>query len=284
MPSTLLAVDDSATMRKVLEITFTGPDFNVTAVASGDAALDKLKSLSPDLVVCDVSLDPKSGYDVCKAIKAASPSTPVLLLSSKQNPYDAAKGQAAGADDHMDKPFDTQQMLDRAKKLVAGGGAKPAAAPAAAASPARTLDLGATMPLATSPLAAKPAAAAAAKPAAAAPAAAAEPAGRAKTLLYSPGQVPVGQHNAPTPAAAPAAQKPAAAAAAAAQKPAAAAPAAAVALPKELKSKLDDLGLTPAQVDAVLALSREVVERVVWEVVPVLAETIIKEELSRLTK
>jgi hypothetical protein len=52
----------------------------------------------------------------------------------------------------------------------------------------------------------------------------------------------------------------------------------------QLTGKLEQLGLTAAQVDAVLALSREVVERVVWEVVPVLAETIIKEEIARLTK
>ncbi|HVY44294.1 MAG TPA: response regulator, partial [Minicystis sp.] len=52
----------------------------------------------------------------------------------------------------------------------------------------------------------------------------------------------------------------------------------------QMAGKLEQLGLTPAQVDAVLALSRDVVERVVWEVVPVLAETLIKEELSRLTK
>jgi hypothetical protein len=52
----------------------------------------------------------------------------------------------------------------------------------------------------------------------------------------------------------------------------------------QLSAKLEGIGLTPAQVDAVLALSREVVERVVWEVVPVLAETIIKEEIARLTK
>ncbi|MEZ4312320.1 MAG: hypothetical protein R3F14_30185 [Polyangiaceae bacterium] len=52
----------------------------------------------------------------------------------------------------------------------------------------------------------------------------------------------------------------------------------------QLASKLEEIGLTPAQVDAVVALSREVVERVVWEVVPVLAETLIKEELARLTK
>jgi hypothetical protein len=52
----------------------------------------------------------------------------------------------------------------------------------------------------------------------------------------------------------------------------------------QMAAKLEGLGLTPMQVDAVLALSREVVERVVWEVVPVLAETIIKEEITRLTK
>jgi hypothetical protein len=52
----------------------------------------------------------------------------------------------------------------------------------------------------------------------------------------------------------------------------------------QMQQKLEQIGLTPAQVDAVLALSRDVVERVVWEVVPVLAETIIKEEIARLTK
>lgn len=51
----------------------------------------------------------------------------------------------------------------------------------------------------------------------------------------------------------------------------------------QLGEKLSGLGLTPAQADAVLALSREVVERIVWEVVPVLAETMIKEEIKRLT-
>jgi hypothetical protein len=52
----------------------------------------------------------------------------------------------------------------------------------------------------------------------------------------------------------------------------------------QLAGKLGELGLTPQQADAVLALSREVVERVVWEVVPQLAEALIKEEIARLTK
>jgi hypothetical protein len=66
--------------------------------------------------------------------------------------------------------------------------------------------------------------------------------------------------------------------------PAAAASPVAAAVNGHLAGKLGDLGLSPAQAEAVLALSREVVERVVWEVVPQLAETIIKEEIARLTK
>ena len=129
MASTLLAVDDSVTMRKVLEITFAGPDFRVVTANSPDAALQKLKSDKPDLVISDLSLEPTNGYDLCKAIKKAAPGTPVILLSSKQNAFDAARGSAAQADDHMDKPFDTQQMIDKVKKLLS---AQPAQKPAAA--------------------------------------------------------------------------------------------------------------------------------------------------------
>jgi CheY-like chemotaxis protein len=306
--STLLAVDDSVTMRKVLEITFAGPDFRVVTVNSPDAALQKLKSDKPDLVIADVSLEPMSGYDLCKQIKQASPKTPVLILSSKQNAYDAAKGSAAQADDHMDKPFDTQQMIDKVKKLLsaqpatATAAAAPAAAPAAAA-PAAAAPKPAASP--TTPSMQSPVAAAAAAPAqrapnpltqtlpgGAAPAGAAAPPARAKTLIYNPPGAAAAQPAAapgriaaatpvsgvpqqarapePTPAPAPAAAAPVAAATAQ--------------LNGQMQAKLEQIGLTPAQVDAVVALSREVVERVVWEVVPVLAETIIKEEIARLTK
>jgi len=315
--STLLAVDDSVTMRKVLEITFAGPDFRVVTANSPDAALQKLKGDKPDLVITDLSLEPMNGYDLCKAIKKASPGTPVLLLSSKQNAFDAAKGSAAQADDHMDKPFDTQQMIDKVKKLLAAlpaGAAK--ASPAKDASAQTTPSMQApivaagarTVPSpATGPL---PAAAAAAAAAASNP-----PPQRAKTLIYNP--PPAGGASPPA-AAAGSAGPPATTVARTASttvqshvqtlqgrpdgRPAPAvevtAPAAAVHssgahapgggaaahVNGQMAAKLEQIGLTPAQVDAVLALSREVVERVVWEVVPVLAETLIKEELARLTK
>lgn len=264
MATTILAVDDSVTMRKVLEITFAGPEFRCITVPGADAALDKLKSEKPGLVVADVTLEGKNGYDLCKAIKQAFPSTPVLILSSKQNPYDAGKGSAAQADDYMDKPFDSTQMLEKVKKLLAspskGAEAKPAPetpkvvqAPAAAtkAVPAQTP---------------APAAVAAAATAATAP----QPQ-RARTMLYNPSGV-----NTPSTTQQPAVAQPAA-------KPAVAA-AAAGATNAQMQAQLEAMGLTPAQVDGVLALSRDVIERVVWEVVPVLAETLIKEEIARLTK
>ncbi|MDI1479909.1 response regulator [Polyangium sp. y55x31] len=266
MASTILAVDDSVTMRKVLEITFAGPEFRCVAVNGHDAALEKLKTEKPALVIADVTLEGKSGYDLCKAIKQASPATQVLILSSKQNPYDQAKGSAAQADDHIDKPYDSTAMIDKVKKMLASP-AKPAEAPKAAAAPVA---------------APTPVPVAAAKPAAAVPAAAAAaPPQRAKTMLYNPGNP--GGVNAAIPGVPPAATKPEPALSKTDVSAKPGTPAAAV-NGGQMTARLEELGLTPAQIEGVLALSREVVERVVWEVVPVLAETLIKEEIARLTK
>ena len=317
MPSTVLAVDDSVTMRRVLEITFAGSDFNVITVESADAALQKLKAIKPDVVVTDVTLDPKNGYDLCKAIKQQAPGVPVLVLSSKQHPFDAARGTAAQADDHIDKPFDTQQMIDKVKKLLSGGKVE-AAAPAAAA-PRTANPLAATL-LGTqaTPQANRPQPAAATTQVATPQARGQQ---RAQTLVYNPGVAMPAIPGTPPPGAArPLAQtgrtEPARAAAPtpAAGTPLGGAPArvqtlqagggtapslqaasasaqahgpgdgATAHITAQMAGKLEELGLTPAQVDAVVALSREVVERVVWEVVPVLAETIIKEEIARLTR
>jgi CheY-like chemotaxis protein len=288
--STLLAVDDSVTMRKVLEITFASPDFRVVTANSPDAALQKLKSDKPDLVITDLSLEPTNGYDLCKAIKKASPSTPVIVLSSKQNAFDPAKGTAAQADDHMDKPFDTQQMIDKVKKLLA---AQPAAGKAPVIAPKEVVTAQ-TTPSMQSPFApaARPVAAGVLNPppaAAAAAAAAGSAPQRAKTLIYNPpATVATGT---PAPPRAPAGPTPVSGLPTQPKAPeaqpapiATVVPATAAQVNGQMVARLEQLGLTPAQIDGVLALSRDVVERVVWEVVPVLAETIIKEEIARLTK
>ncbi len=271
MSTTILAVDDSVTMRKILEITFSGSSYQVQVVATPDEAATRLRAGGIAAVLCDNSLEP-SGYDVAKQLKSIAPNVPLLFLPSKQNPYDTAKGEAAGIDDQMPKPFDTQQLIDRVTKLLGG-------APAQAAAPA--------------PAAAKPAVSAAPPaPAAASTSSASAPKGR--TIIGTPGsqatlgaQKPVGfGSTSPRPSAAPGplpasrASMPAPSAAATPARgvdPIASAMGAA-------SAKIEGMGLTSQQADAVLALSRELVEKVVWEVVPVLAETLIKEEIARLTK
>ncbi len=300
--TTLLAIDDSKTMRKVLEITFAGEDYQTVLAASADDALAKLRSEKPAVVLVDHDLGGQSGYDLCQRIKSEAPGTRVLILSSKQHPYDSSRGTAAGADEHMDKPFDTQQMLDKVGNMLRAAPAQPsvqaavtAPAPAAHAAPpmsapavvaakprSQTLAYGTPAP--------SPAAQAAPPPQAAPPAP--QP-GPVRTQTYpgtpavTPRPAPVAQKPvvSPSPAAPPVAPAPRAVAPAPA---AVAAPAPAVAAHtgngSELAGKLQGLGLNPSQVEAVLALSREVVEQVVWEVVPVLAETIIQEEIRRLTQ
>src|SRR4051794_15305955 len=68
--TTLLAIDDSVTMRKVLEMPFAGEDYRVVTAESGDAALAKLRAERPSVVLCDVTIDGPGGYALCAKIKA----------------------------------------------------------------------------------------------------------------------------------------------------------------------------------------------------------------------
>lgn len=291
MPATLLAVDDSQTMRKVLEMTFAGEDIRVVTAESFDTAIASMRSETPSLVISDITLPGKSGYDLCQAVKQMNPAVPVLLLSSKLHPYDPGRGQAARADGNLDKPFDTQQLIDRVKALLSGD-RKAAPEPpravqgppkAAAPTPHRASPLSSTM-VGTPPVRPAPA-----KPVAvpSTPQPGVAPASLRSTIDFSSRQEspvrPQTPVRAPAPAPAASPTRPSA------PQPSPAAPAAppvaaavAAQIDGSMAAKLSDLGLSKDQVDAVLALSHDVVERVVWEVVPVLAETLIKEEIKRL--
>ncbi len=269
MTLTLLAVDDSKTMRKVLEITFAGEDYRMVLAESASEAVAKLRSEHPNVALVDAILGSDSGYDLCQQLKREAPNLGVLILGSKQHPYDRARGAQVHADDFIDKPFDTQALIDKVaalgQRLAAGGpAARPEPAPAVVPTPAvavRPIAAAvAPAPRPAAPVAAAPGAVPAAPMAVAAPVAPAKPAA----------PVAPAQPAAPMPAAAPAAVA----------SPAAVATAV---LDASLEAKLAPLGLTREQMAGVISLSREVVEQVVWEVVPVLAETMIREEIARLT-
>jgi CheY-like chemotaxis protein len=280
VPTKILVADDSATMRRVLEMTFAGEDATVTAVETADAALAKAAEFAPDLIFADASMPGVDGYELAKRIKA-DPKTAkiaVVVMASQQAPYDDAKGRGAGVDDHISKPFDTQSVIDRVGQVLAKTRTSPAAPEAKPAPAAR-------------PVPPAPVAAAANSPAAAprVPQGTRMGVGAVPLQPAKPVAAPI---PAPRPAAPPLAAPAAAAAKPLAPPPAARpAPAAAPAMAavanaatsQDLSAKLAALGLTREQVEGVLALSREVVEQVVWEVVPELAEAIIKEEIKRLT-
>ncbi len=288
MPKTLLAVDDSATMRKVLEITFSGEDFNVITAEGHQAAIAKL-SEQPRVCVIDTTLGSEDGYALCKEIRGKDGSVALILLTSRYTPYDQAKGKEAGADDYMDKPFDTQQMIDKVRKVLltkegAGAGTSPGIQPAAAAPAARPAapDVPPIQQRGTQPsLGGQAPAAAPSRP-------------RAATLMFDTMPKSEAKGDAPalasqtrnnTPAAVtPVTSGPVSAVPATTAATPAALHAAHAAVNGHLSGKIGELGLSPAQAEAVLALSREVIERVVWEVVPQLAETMIREEIARLIK
>lgn len=334
MTKTLLVVDDSATMRKVFELTLLGEEVTLVTHDGSDSLLARARDARPAAAIVDVNLGATNGYDVCRALKsdAVIGRMPVLLLFSEQNPVDDAKVKECGAEGTISKPFETQALIDRVKQLLSTSQSQLAAVQAP--SPKQTATIGAPVAPPAAPVAAPGApvpAASAAKPAApVAPASAGLPAAnplaaaaRPKaTQMFAPNVPPPGAPATPTSAVVPPSAPLAATVAAPVAPPAIAAPSAkpvvappspavvapkpaviaapakpepvaapapaptaapAVKLPADLEAKVSALGLTPAQVEAVSALTREVVERVVWEVVPQLAETMIREELRRLT-
>jgi CheY-like chemotaxis protein len=307
MPTKILAIDDSKTMRLAIKITFAAEDADVTSVSKGSEAVARAKQMGADVVLVDATLadGEPSGYEVCKSIKAdaATAGIPVLVMVSGQQGQDAAKLQACGADGWIAKPFDTQELIDK----VAGALGKPVAKPAAAtaAPAARAQPRPAAAPAKPAP-AAKPAAPKI--PSAPVPREAARAAARpAAAPAARPAAAPIAAKPVPKPAASVAAPAKPAASVAAPAKPAAAAKPAAVAAPTTgadipiaipipftaadaptpgILKRLKDAsasgsavaGLDPKVAEALASLSREVVEAVVWEVVPELAEQMIKQQ------
>lgn len=149
MKRRILLADDSVTIQKVIELTFMDEDYEVRAVSNGDDAVKLLPEMKPDFVIADVHMPGANGYEVCRRSKALNPDVPVLLLVGTFEPFDEGQARAAGADSHLKKPFDSQELLQRVDELLA---AKPAA-PAPGPTPTGVADWAAQAPPAPRPLA-----------------------------------------------------------------------------------------------------------------------------------
>ncbi len=150
MAKKILLADDSITIQKVVELTFSEGDYEVFCASDGAQAIRKIEEIVPDIALVDVMMPQRNGYDVCAHVKK-DPNLawiPVLLLTGTFEPYDPKRAGEVGADGHIIKPFESRALVGQVEDLVsrhprpAGRGesrppavASPAAGPTGPAGP-----------------------------------------------------------------------------------------------------------------------------------------------------
>jgi len=113
-------IDDSATMREVIKIAFRKENIQVTACSDAASAIQQFDAAAPDIVITDVIMPDKDGYEVCKFVKEHDRfgGTPVILMSGVVNKSVAEKAIAVKADELIRKPFQPQELIARVKNLL----------------------------------------------------------------------------------------------------------------------------------------------------------------------
>jgi CheY-like chemotaxis protein len=121
VPYTLLLADDSVTIQRVIELTFADEDIQVTAVSDGEQAIQRLEAAPPDIVLADIGMPGRNGYEVAQFIKQSPrlAHIPVVLLTGAFEPVDQARAAEAGCDGVLTKPFEPQLVIGRVKDLLA---------------------------------------------------------------------------------------------------------------------------------------------------------------------
>lgn len=121
----ILLADDSVTVQKIISLTFSDEGAEVSTVNNGEEAIARLRYVRPDLVMADVSIPGKDGYDICEFVKTHPDlkSTPVILLVPAFEPYDEERAKRAGADYHLTKPFQSiRTLISTVKNLIESSG------------------------------------------------------------------------------------------------------------------------------------------------------------------
>ena len=118
---TVLLVDDEPDLLESLAIRFKASGYNVLTAVDGLDALQKARTLSPDLIILDLMLPKMDGYKVARLLKFDNRYShiPILILSARGQDLDKEMGKNAGADDYMVKPFDSLDLISRVKRLLA---------------------------------------------------------------------------------------------------------------------------------------------------------------------
>jgi len=113
----VLIADDELRLRKVVSLHLKKSGFEVIEAGNGQQAVDLAKDTTPEVIVLDVMMPEKTGLEACAEIKANAElkDTPIILLTAMAESEDIKKGQEAGADEYLTKPFSPKELIDLIK-------------------------------------------------------------------------------------------------------------------------------------------------------------------------
>lgn len=113
----ILIVDDDNNIAELISLYMTKECFETKIVNDGESALDAVDSFEPNLILLDLMLPGIDGYQVCREIRTKN-TVPIIMLSAKGEVFDKVLGLELGADDYMEKPFDTKELVARVKAVL----------------------------------------------------------------------------------------------------------------------------------------------------------------------
>lgn len=113
----ILIVDDDSNIAELISLYLTKECFETMIVGDGEAALAAVDSFAPNIILLDLMLPGIDGYQVCREVRATS-TIPIIMLSAKGEVFDKVLGLELGADDYMEKPFDSKELVARVKAVL----------------------------------------------------------------------------------------------------------------------------------------------------------------------
>ena len=118
MQQVVLLVEDERAVARGLEYTLRSEGYTVHWAQTGKAALDLVQAISPHLIILDIRLPDRSGFDICRQLRSEGKLQPVLMLTARDEEVDKVLGLELGADDYMVKPYGTRELLSRVRALL----------------------------------------------------------------------------------------------------------------------------------------------------------------------
>lgn len=116
--SRILIIEDEPEMLLGLEDNFQFEGYTVLKAADGVSGLEMALTAQPDLIILDVMLPKKSGFDVCRELRAQGSAVPIIMLTARGQEIDKVRGLELGADDYLTKPFSLRELLARVKAVL----------------------------------------------------------------------------------------------------------------------------------------------------------------------